>query len=148
MSSSLWPHRLQHARFPCPLPCPRVCSNSYPLSQWCHLTLSSSAVPFSSCSQSLPASGYFPFSQLFASGGQSIGASASMSVYVCVCLCVCVSLKLSPKLIYKICIVVLSNIRSFSESIAISSSNSQVIYFLNILSLVETSVVSALYILI
>ena len=81
--------------FPCPLPCLRVCSNSYPLSQWCHLTMSSSAVPSSSCSQSLPASGYFPLSHLFASGGQSIGASASMRVCVCVCVCV-------PKTISKI----------------------------------------------
>ena len=80
MSDSLWPHGLQHARFPCPSPSPRVCSNSCPLSQWYHPTISSSVIPFSSCLQSFPASGSFPMSWLSASGGQSIGASASASV--------------------------------------------------------------------
>ena len=80
MSNSLWPHGLQHARLPCPSPSPGACSNSCPLSQWCHPTISSSVVPFSSCPPSFPASGYFPVSQLFTSGGQSIGASASASV--------------------------------------------------------------------
>ena len=69
--------RLQHARLPCTSPSPGACSNSCPLSQWCHPTISSSVVPFSSCLQSFPASGSFPMSQLFASGGQSIGASAA-----------------------------------------------------------------------
>ena len=78
MSNSLWPHGLQHTRLPCPSPSPRVCSNSCPLSQWYHLTITSSVVPFS-CLQSFPASGSFPTSQLFASGGPSIGASASAS---------------------------------------------------------------------
>ena len=59
-SNSLQPHRLQHARFPCPSPSPRVCSNSYPLSQWCHPTILSSVIPFSSCFQFFPASGFFP----------------------------------------------------------------------------------------
>ena len=80
MSDSLRPHRLQHARPPCPSPTPGVYSNSCPLSRWCHPTLSSSVVPFSSCLQSFPASGSFPASQLFASGGQSIRSSASASV--------------------------------------------------------------------
>ena len=80
MSNSLQPHELQHARSPCPSPFPGACSNSCPLSRWCHLTISSSVVPFSSCLQSFPASGSFPMSQLFASGGQSIGASASASI--------------------------------------------------------------------
>ena len=80
MSNSLQPHGLQHARLPCPSPPPRTCSNSHPLSQWCHLTISSSGVPFSSCLQSFPASGSFPMSWTFASGGQSIGVSASASV--------------------------------------------------------------------
>ena len=74
------PHGLQHARLPCPLPIPGVYSNSCPLSQWCHPTISSSVVPFSSCPQSLLASGSFPMSQLFTSDGQSIGVSASTSV--------------------------------------------------------------------
>ena len=78
--NSLQPHGLQHARPPCPSPTPRVYSNSCPLSQWCHPTVSSSIVPFSSCLQSFPASGSFPMSQFFASGGQSIGVSASTSV--------------------------------------------------------------------
>ena len=78
--NSLWPHRLQHARPPCPSPTPGVYLNPCPLSRWCHPTISSSVVPFSSCPQSLPASGSFPMSQLFASGGQSTGVSASASV--------------------------------------------------------------------
>ena len=69
----------QHARLPCPSPSPRVCSKSCPLSRWCHPTISSSVVPFSSCPQSFPTSGSFPGSWLFASGGQIIGASASAS---------------------------------------------------------------------
>ena len=80
MSSSLWPHGLQHARPPCPSPTPGVYPNSPPLSQWCHPTISSSVIPFSSCLQSFPASGSFPMSQLFVSGGQSVGVSASASV--------------------------------------------------------------------
>ena len=77
---SLQPCGLQHARLSCPSPSPRACSNSCPLSQWCHPTISSSVAPFSSCLLSFPASGFYPVSQLFASGGQSIGASASASV--------------------------------------------------------------------
>ena len=80
VSDSLWPHGLQHARPPCPSPTPRVYSNPCPLSQWCHPTISSSVVPISSCVHSFPTSGSFPMSQFFASGGQSIGASASASV--------------------------------------------------------------------
>ena len=80
-SDSLQPHGLQHARPPCPSPTPRVYSNSCSLSQWCHPTISSSVVPFSSHLQSLPASGSFPMSQLLASGGQSNGVSASTSVF-------------------------------------------------------------------
>ena len=80
MSDSLRPHRLQHARLPCPSPTPRVYSNSCTLSQWCHSTILSSVIPLSSCLQSFPASGSFPTSQFFASGGQSIRASASASV--------------------------------------------------------------------
>ena len=76
----LWPHGLQHTRLPCPSPTPEACSDSCPLSWWCHPTISSSVVPFSSCPQSFPASGSFPMSQFFASGGQSIGISASASV--------------------------------------------------------------------
>jgi len=79
MSNSLWPHGLQHARPPWPSPTPGVYSNSCPLSQWCHPTIVSSVIPFSSCPQSLPASGSFPMSQLFVSGGQSIGVPASTS---------------------------------------------------------------------
>ena len=79
MSNSLRPHGLQHARLPCPSPTPGACSNSCPLSWWCHPTTSSSVTPFSSCPQSFPASGSFPMSQLFASGAQSTGASASAS---------------------------------------------------------------------
>ena len=70
----------EEARLPCPSPAPRVYSNSCPLSRWCHPAISSSVVPFSSCPQSLPASGSFPMSQLFTCGGQSIGISASASV--------------------------------------------------------------------
>ena len=80
MSDSLWPHGWQHARLPCPSPTPRTCSDSGPSSQWCHPTISSSVVPFSSCLQSFPASGSFPLSQIFPSGSQSIGVSASASV--------------------------------------------------------------------
>ena len=80
VSHSLQPQGLQHARLPCPSVCPRVCSNSYPLSQWCHPTTSSSAALFSFCPQSFPASGSFPMSWLFSSDGQSIGASPSASV--------------------------------------------------------------------
>ena len=79
-SDSLWPHGLQNARLPCPSPTPRAFSNSCPSSRWCHPTISSSVVPFSSCLQSFPASGSFPVSQFFASGGQSVGVSASGSV--------------------------------------------------------------------
>ena len=71
---------LQHARPPCPSPTPRIYSNSCPLSWWCHPAISSSVVPFSSCPQSFPASGFFPMSQLFSSGGQGIGVPASASV--------------------------------------------------------------------
>ena len=74
-SNSLRFHGLQHARLPCPSPTPRACSNSCPLSLWCHTTISSSVIPFSSCLQSFPASGAFQVCQLFTSGGQSIGAS-------------------------------------------------------------------------
>ena len=77
MSNSLWPHKLQKTRPPCPITTPRAYSNSCPLSQWCHWTISSSVVPFSSHLQSFPASGAFLVSQFFASGGQSIGVSAS-----------------------------------------------------------------------
>ena len=78
-SHSLWSHGLQHTWFPCPSPSPWVCSNLCPLSLWCHPTISSSVVPFS-CPQSFPAWGSFKMSQLFPSGGQSIGVSASASV--------------------------------------------------------------------
>ena len=73
-------HGLQHTRAPCPSPTPVVYPNSCPLSQWCHPTISSSVVPFSSCLQYFPASGFFQISQFFTWGGQSIGASASASV--------------------------------------------------------------------
>ena len=76
----LWPHGLQHARLPCLSPTPRACSYSRPSSRWCHPTILSSIIPFSSCLQSFLASGSFPMSQFFASSGQSIGASASASV--------------------------------------------------------------------
>ena len=81
MFDSLRPHEPQHTRPPCPSPTPGVYSNSCPLSRWCHPTISSSVVPFSSRLQSFPASGSFQMSQLFTSGGQSIGASASASVF-------------------------------------------------------------------
>ena len=80
VAQSLWPRESQHARPPCPSPTPRVYSNSCPSSLWCHPTISSSVVPFSSCPQYHPASGSFPTSQLFAWGGQRIGVSASASV--------------------------------------------------------------------
>ena len=80
MSDSLRPYGLQHARPPCPSPTPSACSNSCPLSQWCHPIISSSVIPFSSHLQSFPASGSFQMSQYFTSSGQSIGASASASV--------------------------------------------------------------------
>ena len=80
MSDSLRPRLLIQATPPCPSPSPGAYSNSCPLSQWCHPTISSSIIPFSSCPRSFPASGSFPMSQLFPSGGQSIRASASTSV--------------------------------------------------------------------
>ena len=80
MSDSLRPHESQHTRPPRSSPTPGVYSNSCPLSQWCHPAISSSVIPFSSCPQSLPASGSFPMSQLFPWGGQSTGVSASASV--------------------------------------------------------------------
>ena len=80
MSDSLWPHELQHIRPPCPSPTPGAYANSWPSSCWCHPAILSSVIPFSSCPQSLPASGSFPMSQLFAWGGQSTGVSASASV--------------------------------------------------------------------
>ena len=80
MSNFMWPHELQCTRLPCPSPFPRVCSNSCPLSEWCHPVISSFAAPFSSYPQSFPASGSFPVSYLFISGGQSIGISASASI--------------------------------------------------------------------
>ena len=73
-------HGLQHTRLPCPSPSPRACSNSCPLSRWCHPTILSSIIPFSSCLQSFPALGFLPMSQFFTSDGQSIGASALASV--------------------------------------------------------------------
>ena len=76
VSDFLWPHGLQHARLPCPSPYPRACSNSCPLHRWCHSTILSSVVPFSSCLHRLLASGFFLMSWLFTSGGQSIGSSA------------------------------------------------------------------------
>ena len=79
MADSLWPHRLQHIRLPCPSPTPGACSNSCPFGRWCHPTILSSVIPFS-CLQSSPASGSFPMSELFASGGQNIGVSTSVSV--------------------------------------------------------------------
>ena len=80
MSDSLRPHGLQHTRLPCPSSTPGACSCSHPSSWWCHPTISSSVIPFSSCLQSFPASGSFPMGQFFASGGQIIGASASASI--------------------------------------------------------------------
>ena len=79
MSDSLWPHELQHIGFPCPSPSPKICSNSCPFSWWSHPTISSSVTPFS-CPQSFPASGSFPVSWLFMSGGQSIYWSFSFSI--------------------------------------------------------------------
>ena len=75
---TLRPHGLQHARLPCPSPSPRVCSDSCPSSQWCYPTISSSVIPFSSCLQAFPASGSFPKTWLFTSGGRRIGALASV----------------------------------------------------------------------
>ena len=80
VSNSLQPNELQHTRPPCPSPTPGVHPNQCPLSRWCHPTISSSVIPFSSCLQSFPASGSCPVSQLFPSGGQSIGVSASASI--------------------------------------------------------------------
>ena len=80
VSNSLWTHEPQHTRPPCPSPTPGIHPNSCPSSWWCHPAISSSVIPFSSCPQSLPASGSFPMSQLFAWGGQSIGVSTSTSV--------------------------------------------------------------------
>ena len=80
VSDSLRPHESQHTRPPCPSPTPRACSNSCPWSQWCHPAISSSVILFSSCLESFPASGSFPMSQLFTSGGQSITVSVSSSV--------------------------------------------------------------------
>jgi len=80
MSDSLWPHELQHARPPCPSPTPGIHPNPCPSSRWCHPSISSSVFPFSSCPQSFPASGSFPMSQLFTSGGQSSRVSALTSV--------------------------------------------------------------------
>ena len=80
ISDPLWHHGLQYARPPCPSPTTGLCSNSRPSSQWCHPTISSSVIPFSSCLQSFPASGFFQMSQFFAPGGRSIGVSASASV--------------------------------------------------------------------
>ena len=80
VSDSLQTHGLQHSRFPCPSLSPRIRSDSCPSSQWCHPTISSSVVPFSFCLQSFSASGSFPMNEFFASGGQSIGASALASV--------------------------------------------------------------------
>ena len=78
--NSLWPHGLQHTRLPCSSPTPRDCSNSCPLSRWCHPTILSSVVPFSSCLQSFPAPRSFQMSQFFVSGDQSTGISTSASV--------------------------------------------------------------------
>ena len=80
VSTSLQPHGLQHVRLPCPSPSAGVCPSLCPLHWWCHPTISSSVIPFSSCLQSFPASGSFPMSRLFPSGCQSIGVSASASV--------------------------------------------------------------------
>ena len=80
ISDSLWPHGLQNTRLLCPSLSSRICSNSCPLNQWCHPTISSSVIPFSSCPQSFTGWRFFAMSWLFASGGQSIGASASSSV--------------------------------------------------------------------
>ena len=82
VSDSLRPHESQHTRPPCPSPTPGVYPNSCPLSRWCHPTISSSVIPYSSCPQPFPASESFPVSWLFASGGRSIGVSASASASV------------------------------------------------------------------
>ena len=84
VSDSLQPHELWHTRLPCPSPSPEVRSNSCPLSRWCHWTISSTVTPFSTCPQSFPALWSFPVSQLFASNGQSIGASASVLPINCI----------------------------------------------------------------
>ena len=106
VSNSLWPYGLQHARPPCPSPTPGVYSNSCPSSWWCHATISSSAIPFSSSLQSFPASGSFPMSQFFASGGQSIDYVVwimetalkmwIVSINLWTCLKVVLSSKLNP----------------------------------------------------
>ena len=83
MSNSLWHQGLQCTRFPCPSPTPRACSNSCPLSRWCHSTISSTIIPFFSCLQSFPASGSSPMSQFFASDGQSIGLHQVAKVLEC-----------------------------------------------------------------
>ena len=80
ISDSFQPRGLQHAKLPCPSPTPRACANSCPMSRWCHTPISCSVVPFFCCLQSFPASGSFPMSQFFTSGGQSIGVSASASI--------------------------------------------------------------------
>ena len=80
VSNSLLPHGLQHARFPCPSPTPKACSNSCPWNRWCYPTITYSVIPFSSCLQSFPIAGSFPMSQFIAWGGQSIRASASTSI--------------------------------------------------------------------
>ena len=80
LSYSLWPHGLQHSRLPCPSPTPGAYSNSCPLCRWCHLTISSSVIPFSSCLQSFPATGSFQMNRFFTSGDQTTGVSASVSV--------------------------------------------------------------------
>ena len=81
LSDSLQPHGRQHTWLLCPTPTPIACSNSCPLDQWCHPTMSSSVIPFSSCPQSFPASGSFPMSQFFTSGGQHIGVYSKMFIY-------------------------------------------------------------------
>ena len=82
VSDSLQPHGLQNAKLPCPSPAPGACSNSCPSRWWCHQTISSSVIPFSFCPQSFPASGSFPMSQFFISGGQSIGVSALALIFL------------------------------------------------------------------
>jgi len=79
---SLWPHGLQHARTPCPSPTPRACSNSCPSSQWCHPTISSPIIPFSSYLQSFPASGSFQMSQFFTSGDQSFSSTSVLPMNI------------------------------------------------------------------
>ena len=105
VSDSLRPCGLPHARLPCPSPSPGACSNSCPLSQWCHSTISSSVVPFSSCLQSFPASGSFLMSQLFTSDGQSIKASASvlsMNIQGWFLLGLTGLISLQPKALYRV----------------------------------------------